>query len=160
MNKLKLCIVFCISLALGFGCSNSVRFTSDFLPKSKVHKTNIAPVGKVFYGRASYYGAKFHGRLTSNGETFDMTKMTCAHRYLPFNTELKVTNLRNNRSVVVRVNDRGPFKAARILDLSKGAAEELDMLEEGVADVKIEVIGELSNELDESAKIIKETYME
>lgn len=160
MKKVKLFIVCTLSVVLGFGCSNSVRFTSDFLPVKPVHGTNSVATGTVYYGKASYYGVKFHGRLTSNGETFDMNKLTAAHRYLPFGTELKVTNMRNNRSVVVRINDRGPFKIARILDLSKGAATKLDMLGEGVADVKIEVIGEVSNILDETAKIIRETYLD
>jgi rare lipoprotein A len=160
MKKLKLGIVLSIAIAIGFGCSNSVRFTSDFLPKKKIVGESSVAVGTVFYGKASYYGKKFHGRLTSNGETFDMNKLTAAHRSLPFGTKLKVTNLKNSRSVVVRINDRGPFKATRIIDLSKGAATQLSMIGDGIADVKLEVIGKLSNELDETAKIIMETYMD
>ncbi len=160
MKKLKLGIVLCIAIAIGFGCSNSVRFTSDFLPRKQVVGEHSVAVGTVFYGKASYYGKKFHGRLTSNGETFDMNKLTAAHRSLPFGTKLKVTNLKNNKSVVVRINDRGPFKTTRIIDLSKGAAIKLAMIGDGVADVKLEVIGKLSKELDETAKIIMETYMD
>jgi rare lipoprotein A len=92
-------------------------------------------------GRASFYAEAFHGRTTANGETFDMNAMTCAHLTLPFGTILKVTNLDNDRSVTVRINDRGPYVGGRIIDLSKGAARSLDMIESGVANVLIEVIG-------------------
>ncbi len=96
-------------------------------------------------GLASWYGEAFHGKTTANGEKFDMMALTAAHKELPFNTTVKVTNLLNNRSVVVRINDRGPFRKDRIIDLSKHAAEKLDFLGIGVAPVKIEVI-ESSNE--------------
>ena len=92
-------------------------------------------------GIASYYAEAFHGRLTANGETFDMNAMTCAHLTLPFGTLLRVTNLDNDRTATVRVNDRGPYVEGRILDLSKGAARTLDMIESGTANVLIEVIG-------------------
>jgi len=91
-------------------------------------------------GLASYYGADFHGRRTASGEIFDQWKMTCAHRSLPFGTRLKVTNMENKRSVVVRVNDRGPWVTGRIIDLSYAAAKKLDMIKEGVVKVKIEII--------------------
>ena len=92
-------------------------------------------------GVASYYAEAFHGRTTANGETFDMNAMTCAHLTLPFGTILRVTNLDNDRSATVRVNDRGPYVEGRIIDLSKGAARSLDMIESGTANVLIEVIG-------------------
>lgn len=91
-------------------------------------------------GLASWYGEAFHGKITANGEKFDMMALTAAHKELPFNTTVRVTNLLNNRSVVVRINDRGPFRKDRIIDLSKYAAEKLDFLGIGVAPVKIEVI--------------------
>lgn len=91
-------------------------------------------------GVASYYAEKFHGRLTSSGERFNMHDSTCAHRWLPFGTKLRVTNLANERSVIVRVNDRGPWKHGRILDVSKGAAVALDMIRSGTARVRIEVV--------------------
>ncbi|AJA90656.1 lipoprotein [Borreliella chilensis] len=91
-------------------------------------------------GLASWYGEAFHGKITANGEKFDMMALTAAHKELPFNTTVRVTNLLNNRSVVVRINDRGPFRKDRIIDLSKHAAEKLDFLGIGVAPVKIEVI--------------------
>jgi rare lipoprotein A len=92
-------------------------------------------------GVASYYAEAFHGRLTANGETFDMNAMTCAHLTLPFGTVLRVTNLDNDRTATVRVNDRGPYVEGRIIDLSKGAARTLEMIESGTANVLIEVIG-------------------
>ncbi|WKC58271.1 septal ring lytic transglycosylase RlpA family protein [Borrelia sp. P9F1] len=94
-------------------------------------------------GLASWYGEAFHGKTTANGEKFDMTALTAAHKELPFNTVVRVTNLLNNRVVVVRINDRGPFRKDRIIDLSKSAAEKLDFLGIGVAPVKIEVVEKL-----------------
>lgn len=91
-------------------------------------------------GIASWYGRKFHGHLTSNGEIYDMYAMSAAHKNLPLPTYLKVTNLANNKSVTVRVNDRGPFHQKRIIDLSYSAAYKLDMLKTGTAKVKISSI--------------------
>lgn len=91
-------------------------------------------------GFASYYAEDFHGKLTSSGEVYDMHKLTCAHPYLPFNTWLKVTNLANQKSVIVRVNDRGPFAKNRIIDLSYAAARQLGMLGPGTIYVKIEIV--------------------
>ena len=89
---------------------------------------------------ASYYTKDFHGKKTANGEVYDMYGLTCAHLTLPFNTWLEVRNLANDRTVIVRVNDRGPFVAGRIIDLSYGAAKELHMLEDGIQDVEITVV--------------------
>ncbi len=89
---------------------------------------------------ASYYADKFHGRKTSSGEIFNMHDFTAAHKSLPFGTRLKVTNLANGESVTVRVNDRGPFVAGREIDLSKAAAEKLDMIRTGTANVSITVL--------------------
>ena len=98
-----------------------------------------APAGvTVGTGRASFYGERFRGRRTANGERFDPDGLTAAHRTLPFGTRLRVTNLRNGRSVVVRVNDRGPFHGARVLDLSKAAARRIGMIQSGTARVRIE----------------------
>lgn len=91
-------------------------------------------------GTASYYAEQFHGKKTSSGEKFNMHDKTCAHRWLPFNTWLKVTNLANGKEVVVRVTDRGPWKHTRLIDLSKQAAKELDMIRAGTARVAIEVV--------------------
>jgi rare lipoprotein A len=91
-------------------------------------------------GVASYYGKQFHGRKTANGERFDMNKLTAAHRTYPFGTVLQVTNLRNNKRITVRVNDRGPYVGGRVIDLSKRAAQELGFINSGVTKVKIEVV--------------------
>jgi len=98
------------------------------------------PSGYVQYGAASYYGNEFHGKKTASGEVYDKTKFTCAHRELPFGTRVRVTNLSNKKSVIVRVNDRGPFIKGRIVDLSFAAAREIVMIKEGIIKVKIEVI--------------------
>ncbi|MDM7860628.1 septal ring lytic transglycosylase RlpA family protein [Alteromonas sp. ASW11-36] len=96
--------------------------------------------GFVEEGEASWYGQKFHGHLTSNGEVYDMYGMTAAHKTLPLPSFVKVTNVINNKSVIVRVNDRGPFHGDRIIDLSFAAAKKLDYLSTGTAPVKVEVI--------------------
>lgn len=96
--------------------------------------------GYVQYGKASYYGEKFHGRKTASGETFNKWAYTCAHKKLSFNTKVKVTNLKNQKTVVVRVNDRGPFVKGRIIDLSFAAAKKIGMVKDGVVKVKIEVL--------------------
>jgi rare lipoprotein A len=88
-------------------------------------------------GKASYYADKFEGRKTSSGEVFKQGKMTAAHRTLPFGTKVKVVNLANGRSVKVTINDRGPFAAGRVIDLSKKAARKLGMVDAGVASVEI-----------------------
>ena len=96
----------------------------------------------VFYekGEASWYGPGFNGKKTASGEKFDMNKLTAAHKKLPFGTKVRVTNLNNNKRVIVRINDRGPFKKGRVIDLSKKAAMEIDMINDGVVPVKIELI--------------------
>lgn len=91
-------------------------------------------------GLASWYGKKFHGHLTSNGEHYDMYGMSAAHRYLPLPTYVRVTNLNNGKDVIVRVNDRGPFHPDRVIDLSYAAAYQLDMLNAGVAPVRVEAL--------------------
>lgn len=107
-------------------------------------KYNTLPYNKITNytqtGVASFYGGKFNGRRTANGEIFSEKLFTAAHKTLPMNTYLLVTNLRNKRKVVVRVNDRGPFIGNRIIDLSRAAARELRMLSQGVQRVKLEVI--------------------
>jgi rare lipoprotein A len=109
-------------------------------------------------GFASYYAEDFHGKLTSSGEVYDMHKLTCAHPYLPFNTWLKVTNLANQKSVIVRVNDRGPFKKNRIIDLSYAAAKQLGMLGPGSIYVKLEIVSPpLSQPEPNIGRVPKET---
>ncbi len=101
---------------------------------------NIQKHTHVTVGIASFYGAKFEGRRTASGEVFKTTEMTAAHRTLPFGTQLRVTNLRNGKSVVVRVNDRGPHIRGRIIDLSKAAAKKIGITRTGIARVKLEVL--------------------
>ena len=92
------------------------------------------------FGVASYYGPPHHGRRTASGERFDMHEMTAAHRTLPFGTRVRVTNLENGRAVVVRINDRGPWKKDRIVDVSYAAARELHMIGTGTARVRLDVL--------------------
>lgn len=91
-------------------------------------------------GEASWYGPRFNGKKTASGEIFNMNAFTAAHKKLAFGTKVRVTNLNNNKSVVVRINDRGPYKKGRIIDLSRKAAIQIDLVKEGVAPVKIEVL--------------------
>jgi rare lipoprotein A len=106
----------------------------------KTYRVMDSAAGYYATGVASWYGKKFHGRLTSSGEPFDMFKLTAAHRSLPIPTYLKVTNLQNGRSTLVRVNDRGPFHSDRIIDLSYAAAVKLGFENGGTARVRVESI--------------------
>ncbi|AFY36988.1 rare lipoprotein A [[Leptolyngbya] sp. PCC 7376] len=109
-------------------------------PKPKV----VAPVVNVlrsFTGHASWYGPGFHGRLTANGERYNQYAMTAAHKTLPFGTKVRVTNMNNGRSVIVRINDRGPFIRGREIDLSKGSAQQIGLMASGVANVRLEILG-------------------
>lgn len=97
-------------------------------------------VGFEETGGASYYAMKYQGRKTANGELFDQKAMTAAHKRLPFGSKVKVTNIENGKSVVVRVNDRGPFVRGRIIDLSKSAFQRIGNTKDGVIEVEIEVL--------------------
>ena len=108
-------------------------------PRAPAKPLAIA-LGYTEQGIASWYGIPYHGRPAADGETYDMETLVAAHRVLPFNTWLKVTNLGNNKSVNVRVIDRGPFVEGRILDLSKAAARQIDLLGPGIGPVRLEVI--------------------
>ncbi len=101
----------------------------------------VARMGDEFDGIASWYGPDFHSKKTSNGEIYDMYAMTAAHKTLPMNTVVKVDNLENGKSIIVRINDRGPFVKGRIIDLSNKAAYEIDMVRRGTAKVKVTVLG-------------------
>jgi rare lipoprotein A len=127
--------LFLFSLLTGImvaGCSSGPMPAPKPLP---------APAPKPRYheevGRASYYGKKFQGRRTASGERYDMRALTAAHPRLPFGTVVTVTNMKNGRSVKVRINDRGPFIKGRIIDLSYAAARKLGMLSKGVARVRV-----------------------
>jgi rare lipoprotein A len=132
MSKLSFLIMLLIS------CGSSASLRNKYHKNQDLHK--IEQDGKIIRGVASYYAEKYHGRTTANGEVFDMNALTCAHKKLPFNTKLKVTYLKTSKSVVVRVNDRGPFKKNRILDLSKEAAKVIGLFEDGVGEVLIEIL--------------------
>ncbi|MBD9502972.1 septal ring lytic transglycosylase RlpA family protein [Pseudomonas sp. PDM23] len=115
-------------LALLAGCSTT-SYDSD---------SEVSGRGYRAEGTASYYGKAHHGKRTASGERFNQNALTAAHRTLPFGTRVRVTNLDNGRSVVVRINDRGPFGRGRIIDVSKAAAEQLNMLRSGTAPVRLE----------------------
>ncbi|SDS69199.1 septal ring lytic transglycosylase RlpA family protein [Pseudomonas fuscovaginae UPB0736] len=103
---------------------------------------DIDPRGYDETGTASYYGRKHHGKRTASGETFDQNALTAAHRQLPFGTRVKITNLANDRSVVVRINDRGPHTRGRLIDVSRQAAEQLGMLQSGTARVRVQSLND------------------
>ena len=109
-------------------CSSSVRFA------------DIDGNVSILEGFASYYADHFQGKKTSSGEIFDQSKMTAAHKTIPFGTKVLVENINNGRTVIVVINDRGPFVKGRIIDLSRAAAEKLDMIEDGVVPVKITIL--------------------
>lgn len=132
--------VVCIILIMELiGCTPMPRFTTR--PES-VSRPEAAggDISLLETGDATYYGDEFNGRSTSNGEKYDKTELTAAHRTLPFNTKVRVTNPANGKSVVVRINDRGPFKGNRIIDLSYAAAKEIGLIGPGTAKVQLEVI--------------------
>ena len=108
--------------------------------------------GFIKYGKASWYGKPFHGRLTASGERYNMYSMTAAHRTYAMGTRLKITNLANKRSVKVRVNDRGPFYSSRDIDLSYGAAKKLGIVKKGIGRIKIEVLPSGKNKRRRSKK--------
>lgn len=109
---------------------------------------------RIEEGVASWYGPNFHGNLTANGEKYDMNGVTAAHRTLPFNTVVRVHNLDNGKSVEVRINDRGPFAKNRIIDLSKGAAQKIDMIGPGTANVELILVdGNLENSRTTNLKV-------
>jgi len=116
-------------------------------PEKKIEGIEKRETKGVQYGIASWYGKDFHGKPTSSGEIYDMHQLTCAHNTLPLGTMVMVTNLENGRSVELKVNDRGPFVKERIIDLSYAAAQILGMYEKGTANVKVEVIGALIEQI-------------
>lgn len=157
-NKLKY-IVLISSVVVFWSCGSSPRFTSkDTPPEAKTTEKPVRELRtkseeqtgyKEFHnvtvlesqtGTASYYADDFHGNLTSNGEIYDMYGISAAHPTYPEGTVVRVTNLSNNLSEILRINDRMPVHPDRIIDLSYGAAEKLEMINDGLADVKIEVL--------------------
>lgn len=142
MGKTKNAVIAILTGLLVFtGCSTTGSVRRDMeKPSPRRQYDQSVRMGDVLYGEASYYGADFHGKKTASGEIYDMNALTAAHLELPFGTLCRVTNLINNKEVIVRINDRGPFVKDRIIDLSYGAAKELDAVISGVIEVKIEVL--------------------
>ena len=117
------CLLCWIGLSLLAGCGSTGKPGSES--------------GDVEIGVASYYADRFHGRRTASGELYDRNAMTAAHRRLPFGTHVRVTNLENGQAVEVRINDRGPFVAGRVIDVSYAAARKLGMLQRGIVKVRV-----------------------
>lgn len=130
MRRLSVPMAAAFMLLLGAG------LTQTDLAKARSFEEARSGFRQV--GLASWYGPGFHGRLTASGERFDQNELTAAHRKLPLGTEVRVTNLENGRSIVVQINDRGPYVEGRVIDLSKAAARRLGMVEDGVAKVRVE----------------------
>jgi len=142
----------CGSLLLLFsliltGCGSSVRFTNERVssPPPSINPDRYEEYSKYealesTEGIASYYADKYHGRKTANGEIFNMYDFTAAHCDFPFGTIIRVIDLSNNKSVIVRINDRFPFHPDRIIDLSYACAKELDMLQAGISRVRLEIL--------------------
>ena len=133
------------------GCSSSPRYTTGSTPNRSKSTKKVKSIPsnsknkkvkhrKVMTGISSFYAEDFHGKLTANGEVYDMYGVTAAHKTLPLNTICRVTNLANDKSLILRINDRGPYIKGRILDCSYGAAKKLDFINQGTTNVKIEVI--------------------
>ena len=169
-------VFFIIFLILIQGCTSSVEVAANLgkkylIPKEEKKriqkpiykigkKYNVG--GKYYYpkkdlyynktGIASWYGPKFHGKLTANGEIYNQYALTAAHKTLPLPSAVKVTNLKNNKSIVLRINDRGPFVNDRIIDLSSKAADILDLKREGTGLVRVQILKEKSLYLEKLAK--------
>lgn len=129
-NSFKINLILIVFLLSFSSCIPSKIATSD--DTKKTSKNLITKKGE-----ASYYANKFHGRPTASGEKYNKNKFTAAHRTLPFGTMVEVTNLTNGKSVTVKINDRGPHKKSRIIDLSRAAAEQIDLIKAGIAQVEI-----------------------
>ena len=150
MNIIITKIYYLIIISIVLSCAASPRYKannnkyksskSKKVGKGKTNKSTFNKNIMTYRGLSSYYGHKFHGKLTANGEVFDMYGLTAAHKEMPFNTIVRVTNKNNGTSLIIRINDRGPYIDGRILDCSFGAAKKLGFVKEGIAPVKIEVI--------------------
>ncbi len=143
---MKLVMLWILIGVLSVSCTTAIRFSSENnMTESgtgkSVKKSEVkAEIGYIFKGKASYYADKYDGRKTASGEIFNQSEFTAAHRTLAFGTKCKVTNIKNKKSVIVIINDRGPFIKGRVIDLSKSAAIEIDMIKQGVAEVEVEII--------------------
>ena len=117
-------------------------YPQSFVPKKDAVAPKSILVANAFNGSASWYGPGFDGNMTANGEIYNQNALTAAHPSLAFGTKVKVTNIDNGRSVIVKINDRGPYAEGRVIDLSAAAAQSLDMIHSGVAPVEITVLGQ------------------
>jgi len=135
-------VVTVFIVVLLYGCTASPRFGSRDRPSDAPAPSEYRHRAAVLTieGIASYYAHDFHGRQTANGEIYDMYAMTAAHKSFPFDTIIRINNLENDKSIIVRINDRGPFVEGRIIDLSLGAARKLDMIDSGITRVRLEVL--------------------
>lgn len=131
LTRIAVFLLLCSAIIIG--CGSIPKFGLGGPKKSSSDKDALS-------GMASWYGGKFHGRRTANGEKYNMNGISAAHKTLPFGTVVRVTNLNNGRTIDVRINDRGPFIKGRIIDLSKGAAKKIDMINDGVIPVKLQVL--------------------
>jgi rare lipoprotein A len=134
-------IFLSLFLFLIAGCATRHVPVERRMPPPEPPRMEKTPTKLVQFGVASWYGSDFHGRPTSSGEIYDMYQLTCAHNTLPLGTMVMVTNLENGKSVELKVNDRGPFVKERVIDLSYAAARMIGMWEKGTAQVKVETIG-------------------
>ena len=125
-----------------YGSSATTVLTEEFAPVPEVRSVIASNIQYVDRGmmKASWYGPRFHGKLTANGEIYDQNALTAAHKSFKFGTLLRITNPRTNISVIVRINDRGPYIPGRQIDLSKAAAEKLDVINNGVQKLKVEEV--------------------
>ena len=128
--------------------NQKISYGMPYRVQNKIYYPLLKVGNFIQDGVASWYGPKFHGKRTSNNEIYDMYGMTAAHKTLPFNTVVKVVNLKNGREAVVRINDRGPFVNNRIIDLSFSAALKLDMTERGTAQIRLKVLNPNINTLE------------
>ena len=138
-SRLVFAVLLCVLVAFS-GCSGSTHRKGYTRVTSVSRVQKKAQIGYTFTGDASYYGKGFDGKKTASGEIFDRNAMTCAHRSLPFGTKLKVVRVKTGASVVVRVNDRGPYAKRRVLDLSAAAGKVLGLDKAGHAQVTATVI--------------------
>ena len=158
MKNIQHLIIASLIFVIVCGCaarSTTVKQPSDAnLAAKKPPRSSYVVRGQTYYplrqvvpgvqmkGIASWYGPMFHGKKTSSGEVYDMHSLTAAHKTLPLHTLVKVTNLENQRDIIVRINDRGPFIDERMIDLSLGAAAKLGMVHAGLAPVRVTVLGD------------------
>ncbi len=142
-RKIIYAVIFSVLFIINFYCSHQKmhrEWTSQNQKQRPYTKKSTQTMRtNIEYGKASFYAKKFHGRYTANGEIYDQNQLTAAHKTLPFGTICRVTNRSNGKSVVVRINDRGPFKKERIIDLSYKAMSLLKGVRQGVIDVKVEI---------------------